>query len=122
MNGSKTRTALIAVLRQLNTLAHALASEEPEPPPAASSLPVFVSRRSAKEKIGCDTRVFNRAMRDLGAVRPGRDLLIRSDALIAWIEAQRVAEEGIQEPKDKDAPLDFATFRRSVERRKRAAG
>jgi len=104
--------AQCAVLRAqadaLDKLANVL--EVGQTAPATTEQPPYVSRKAAK-RMGIETRVFNAAGRELGFLKPGRELLLPTVALVEWIERRRVRASVAAAPEDESAPLPIDACR-----------
>lgn len=88
----------------------ASAEEQTNAAPAATMppLPRFLSRKAARALLGLEVRAFDRAARELGPVKPGREWLLATDSLLEWIGRQRAPEPAVAE--SPDAPLSFELF------------
>jgi len=76
--------------------------------PGSGSAPRYYSAATAP----IEHRAWDRAVKEIPAFKPGRELLVRADDLHAWIERQ--GHKGREKPAD---PLDYESFAAPVRRR-----
>jgi hypothetical protein len=110
MSSSKGYQAVAAALR---ALADAIELTETPIPREPSDVPRYYTRSTAP----IEARAWDRAVRALSTFKPGREKMILSSDLHAWIESfvpaskKSATTDGV--PVD-DAPIDYSEFAASV--------
>jgi len=111
----------MGVAEILHQLGVALEARQAAPVPATPTT-YYYARATAPPTIR--GRTWDAAVKDLAlegkCFRPGREILIRCADLHAWIEAHPVQRVAKKSGDTDDDPIDFAEFKRTALRPRRA--